>query len=317
MRPSANGVSLLIPPLSSAASLQLTSVISRSGFEREAFGETESANQIPANTKVLVPLGENHLRTTTGEVNIGRYRGQVLGGSPFILPTFEPSYLLPRRGEDSGTKFSGVVIADIRKAVKVAREGFQRLPVRYLLDPSPAKAEQWVLEFQDAFNANPSNTYLAHDLETEYKSKQSDESELETRDNLILRVGFAYKNCEALTIPWTPEYLPLIKHLYSHPVGKIGWNSFGFDLPILEGNGIDSGGIQYDAIDAWHVAQSHLPRKLEFVASFYSDILPWKHTNRSDFALYNAKDVDATIRIWHGLMAEMQAVRFDGVANAA
>jgi hypothetical protein len=308
MRASTNGVSLYLPGLSSVSHKLLDSLIKRAGFERAAFGEMDTL-QHPAGTRVVLTFGEDALRIFTGEVGILRQRGHVFGSAPLVLPTFAPDFLVPRRGEDSSTKFTGVVISDIRKAVKVAREGYQPQRMNYILDPSPSVANQWVDRYADALQRKGDEITLSHDIETAFKAKAQDESEVDELDFNILRVGFAWQATEALTVPWLPEYMSVIKRLYELPGAKVGWNSAGFDVPVLHTNKVFPQGEQYDGMDAWHVFQPVLPRKLEFVSGFYCDIKPWKHTNKSEFALYNAKDTLATIAIWEGLKRDMSAVQ--------
>lgn len=307
LRDATNGVSLLVSPLTPAANHQLTSLITRAGFIREAFGETDKPGVVPRGTRVLLAFGETNLRMAAGEVNIHRYRGHVLGEAPYIVPTFDPSMLLPKRGEESSSKYVGVVVNDIRKAVKVAKEGFVRKKTNYLLDPNPDKAAQFVLDYHDAMKRE--DTYLAWDIETPYKSKKQDESEVEEIDFDILRISFAFSPTYAITVPWMGPWMRIIRGLLETPHPKVGWNLRSFDLPVVKANGITVGGENYDGIDAFHLFQPSLPRRLEFVAGFYADwLLPWKHTAKTDFPFYSCADSDATIAIWQGLMRDMKAV---------
>src|SRR4051812_32952703 len=100
MRPTLNGVSIYAPSLTPLASKQLDSLIARASFHREQFGEMNTLTP-PPGTRVILAFGEEALRLWTGEVNIMRHRGHVLGTHPLVVPTFEPAMLLPKRGEES------------------------------------------------------------------------------------------------------------------------------------------------------------------------------------------------------------------------
>jgi hypothetical protein len=49
-------------------------------------------------------------------------------------------------------------------------------------------------------------------------------------------------------------------------------------------------------MDMFHLYQSDLPKGLEYVSSYTSDLLPWKHLNNTDPGLYSAIDPDAALR---------------------
>jgi hypothetical protein len=295
-------------------------VVKRSGFDMDAFGIADRPGEVPKGTKVILSLGEENLRMLTGEVGLHRHRGHVYGEAPYILPTFSPDYFLPKRGEESSSKYTGVAIWDIRKAVKIAKEGWKKKETNYFLDPSPAKAETFVNDYHEALRRE--STDLAWDLETPYKSRKQDESEVEEleMDFDILRVSFAFTPTYAMSIPWMGPWMHIIKGLLETPHPKVGWNCRSFDIPVVAKNNITVGGELYDGIDCFHLFQPSLPRRLEFVAGFYADWLkPWKHLAKTDFPFYSAADSDATIAIWLGLMKDMQAIEVPdyGVAKVA
>ncbi len=53
--------------------------------------------------------------------------------------------------------------------------------------------------------------------------------------------------------------------------------------------------------NCFHFLQSDLPKSLEFIAPFYTDLAPWKHLSQAEPALYNATDNDATIRCYYAM----------------
>lgn len=278
--------------------------------------------------RAIIALGGIPLRRLTGATSITRYRGFVLpgpGGS-WVVPTFHPSYLLPRRGQAKTSRFVGAVAFDIKKAVQIAREGFRREEGVYVCDPPPSDFFRFVLEYEDAL-AKDAETYLSADIETPYKLKTPDEQALtggdeeeeeDSEDDAavaaaepILRISFAFRPHYAVSVPWLPPYLPLIQRLLGSVGRKVFWNG-GFDVPVLRRNGMRVEGEVVDAMWAWHFLQSDLPRGLEFVASFFTSILPWKHTSGEDPARYNAIDSDVALQI---LLAVEKALRANGQWN--
>jgi uracil-DNA glycosylase family 4 len=257
--------------------------------------------------KVILALGNTPLRRLTGKTGIQRHRGWIFSG-PFgswVVPTFHPSYLLPRRGQTSSSKFTGVVVRDIKLALQIAQQGFTREEVTYLEDPEPERAERWAEEALAAGSA-----YLAFDIETPYKQDEAEEDLDDPRflaGQTILRISFAWRSRRAMTIPFTAPYRPVIDRLMGSPLAKVGWNSTAFDIPILKGNGVPVGGETHDAMWAWKVLQPALPRGLEFAASFFCPHLePWKHESANRPTWYSAVDADATITTMLGLEAELR-----------
>lgn len=276
---------------------------------------------------VVVALGGIPLRRlTAGEYDrISRIRGFVLPGpeGSWLIPTFHPSYLLPREGQANTSRFVGAVIWDLKRAVKIARDGFSRRPCTYLCDPPPAAAEAWADEFFLALRGDPA-IWLSWDIETDYKLKVADEEALSTAQDdedgdddeaqarpahdPILRIGFSYRAGHALSIPWAGPYLPTITRLLLGAPRTIGWNSSTFDVPTVEAAlGVTLPGVNYDFMWAWHLLQSDLPRGLEAVAAWATDLLPWKHQAEALPAWYNAVDADAALRCALWIEAELRS----------
>jgi hypothetical protein len=272
-----------------------------------------------SDAKVVVCLGERALRRVLGETDIERFRGRPIwhkGWNRWVMPLMEPNKLLPRKDsqawDENPMRFCGVWIWDIRKAVEIARLGFARKTVAqsdYILDPEPEAFTRWVEDFLAACREDPS-LVLSVDIETPYKRKNENEEELEDseRDNLILRISFSYKPYTGVTVPWVGGYIGIIQQLLCHPAVKVRvvWNGTGFDIPIIEANDtkfrgstpadVRAGYEVWDGMDMWHFYQSAIPKGLEFVTSFTSDMLPWKHLNHEMPELYSAIDPDAALR---------------------
>ena len=258
--------------------------------------------------KVVVGLGEQVLNRLVGEKDILRWRGRPLDWMGIhYIPTFAPHRLLPENPNASTflpgaltnpPRFQGVWMLDSEFAVHVARHGFTRRFGKYTVDPTPTEFVEWVQRFLQALKANPL-LKLSYDIETAYKQKQRNEDEFEEEqvaDGTVLRISFAWEEYTGISVPWTAPYFEGIRALLEADCIKVGWNCLGFDNPVLEKNGFHVAGMVYDGMDAFKLYQSDLPKGLEWVTSFTSDMLPWKHLNNSDPGLYSAIDPDAALR---------------------
>lgn len=304
---------------------QLNQVFRRGGFKREDFAGIDNTihcqppkNQLTGTSyeyqaisacapflddtirrlqpKAIVALGGVALRRLTGQSGIMKSRGFIFD-SPYNIPvvgTFHPSYLLPRKKSKGSAKYTWVMIMDMRKAVRVAAGKRDLYPQSYLMDPGFDKA----YDFMGEYDRTP-DAILAWDLETLYKLKQKNEQKLKLENKqVITRISFAFRPGYAMTVPWIPEYLEkVINPLFRLNRPKVGWNSKGFDEPIIIlQERMELNGLLYDAMDQFHVFQPNIERGLEFASSILTDHLqPWKHRSQSDPEWYSCVDSDATI----------------------
>lgn len=267
------------------------------------------------NPRVIVPMGEIALQRVAGVSKILRYRGRVLEkNGRFIIPTFHPRDLLAKRGDDESEglrnppRFTGVVIWDLKKAVRISDSRvFGRLRTTYLKDPSPESFALFAEEYESAL-ATDSETRLSWDIETPYKLKKTDEDEQEgdEQDTAIIRISFSFRPGHAASVPWSGPYLPVIRRLLRSRGPMVVWNGDTFDVPLVRGEGVEVLGRVEDYMWAFHIWQSDLPKGLEWVTSFFSDILPWKHLNNDDPALYSCIDADAALRNAIGLKTALE-----------
>lgn len=292
--------------------------IKRSGTIKESdfyFASLQTPNLyqniVAQDIKVIVGMGDDVLQNLLGEENIVRWRGRVVDwNGRYFIPTFAPHKLLPqnpnqnpfaiKRDEDKLTnrpRFTGTWMLDMNYAIHVAKHGFKRRVPAYIVDPSPEEFAQWAARYEAAL-ANDPDIYLSWDIETPYKQKNKNEDEFEEAefDRTILRVSFAYEEYTGVSVPWSTGYLDTIQRLLASSGGKVVWNGTTFDVPVVESVGIEVRGTVYDYMDGWHLYQSDLPKGLEWVTSFTSDLLPWKHLNNSDPGIYSAIDADAALR---------------------
>jgi uracil-DNA glycosylase family 4 len=188
----------------------------------------------------------------------------------------------------------------VQRALEVASEGFAyETHDNYELDPIAVNFSQWAAPYL----AFPTTYILSYDIETAHKSglDEEDVAREEDDDFSILRIGFAYQEGRACSVPWTAHYIPTIQKLMASEGPKLGWNSRQYDderilvhMPI--------NGDRIDGMVAWHILHSALPKGLGFVTPFYAKRWGmWKHLSKQHPAFYNAKDADAALRCWMGI----------------
>ncbi len=255
---------------------------------------------LPSPPKVIVPMGPWAVASLGLPGALSDIRGYVTsvpgstGTSPYAVPTVGPGYI--QRGN---SRWSAAFIADLQKAVELARRG---LPVEfgdYLLDPRPLDALLWARAYIEALRNDP-RLYLAFDIET--PGKGDEEESLDTdgdapdRTWRIERIGFSYRGLSGISFPWSPEYIPAVRMLLGSHGPKVVWNA-GFDVPRLRRAGISIAGTIHDGMVAWHILHSDLPKSLKFVATFTCPWQPaWKHLSGSKPAFYNVTDADVEVR---------------------
>lgn len=286
----------------------LTRLLRRVGLTREQFtfcSLDDNPFTIPG-AQVFVPLGTEGLRKLTGESEIFRYVNRTipLRSGQWILPNFCPTQVLPfknrpyedlefeEEGTRTPTRFQGMASLIFRNAIRIANGEFTpTFPNKtYLCDPSPVVFAQWAAPFI----ADPTIP-CSFDIETPYvKQDEQDEKDLTIvqDDQTILRISFSFSDHMAASIPFRAEYFPTIRAILASPSVKIVWNGRTFDIPRMQKNGFEVQGEIWDGMDMFHWVHSDLDKGLEFVSSFYTSQLPWKHINNSEPAKYSCIDAD-------------------------
>lgn len=206
--------------------------------------------------KGLVALGNIPLKTLTN-YGVGKKRTiSFLRGYPvpskdypdvWVLPTFHPSFLLPRRdakGGAGGMKLLGALIYDLKRAVEFAEHGLpQKQPTRFLQDPT----REEFLAFQRDYD--PTKHILSYDIETPQSSKL-DEEEIEKKGDTfnIIRISFCFdaERGYAVSVPWQEPYISIAKMMLASKGPKRTWNGSTFDDPRLEAAGAVINGRRYD-----------------------------------------------------------------------
>lgn len=226
----------------------------------------------------------------------------------WVLSAMHPSYLMRgNHGEVPILQFAA------RRAIEIAADGLTLDTPQYIVDPLPATFDGWVNDYIGACDQGP--TILSYDIETPYKQGKNEEqmaAREDDEDYTILRCSFSYRPNHSISIPWTAQHRATLERLFAHPGPMVGWNNSTYDLPRIRANGIVVNGDQIDAMLAWHVLNSNLPKGLGYVTPFYAPTLGmWKHlsndtTTPDGPALYNAKDADAALRCWLGIERDLK-----------
>lgn len=217
------------------------------------------------------------------------------------------------------------------RALEIANEGLVLAEESYLLDPDPQTFRVWVDGYFEELRRNPEGCFLSYDIETPWKSGRSeDEVAREDDDDYIIRrCGYAYNRPDGTvagcSAPWTPEYMAQHERLFATS-GAFGvnWNGSGYDdVRIRQQVALNL--VTLDAMLAWHVLNTSLPKGLGFVTPFYvKNTSMWKHLatppkewpeerRRQQEAFYNAKDADMALRNWLCIKADLQKHNLWGV----
>lgn len=238
-------------------------------------------------------------------------------GYPFWSDTYacwvvaapHPAFLL--RGN---THLWPIVHFVFKRALEIAEQGLKLDEPDYLLDPQPAGFDNWIRGYIQSLEAQVDNP-LSYDIETPYKKKVKDEDEVGKEeaalddDHTILRCSFAYLGVDGAThttsVVWDAKYMSGIERLFQTAPYVLGWNSDKYDYPRVS-RYVTVRGIGLDAMVAWHILNSSLPKALGFVTPYYwQNTLAWKYLADKEPAFYNAKDADAALRNWIGIKRDL------------
>src|ERR1700684_209975 len=244
--------------------------------------------------KAIVPMGNVALRRITGCSGIERHHAYYMStpyGIPAI-PTFHPSYILK-----GNAKLSGLWCYAVKRALDVALKAERPKQYDLLLDPPLDEARRYLYKNLD----KP----LVCDIET----PMSDDVEEDERDDAsytIVRISFSNRAGTAISLPWQPPYISLIKEVLHDAKELVFWNQ-NYDLPRLRANGCDIGARVVDAMFAWHWLQSDLPKALGFVAPLFVCVEPWKQMANQEPARYSALDSAITMDTYLGIKAQLES----------
>lgn len=241
--------------------------------------------------RAVFALGEHAFNACTGCNGVLKLRGYAIPGANElpVIGSYAPSYIMAGKFH-----LARVVQTDLIKALRIARNGiefFQR-EKQYITQPTIEEAigfyNQWV---------DLDRPPIAFDIETPWSDHKDEAMTFEEDSSYtILMCSFAYRPLEAISLPWMPPYIDVIKSILSQAPQALVWNA-KFDVPRLMANGVDFGGEIIDVMIAWHWLEPSLPMGLKFVAPFICpDMDAWALERKQDFAKYNCGDSDVLLR---------------------
>lgn len=324
-------------PFCGDAGLMLGQVLHRLGYRREAFLITNRTNCRPPQNwmegapweadavescrpyfdetlrrnpqiKVLVPMGNSAMHYLLGQKGIANWHGTIHwhpGYEKWVVPTFHPSYLMRGNWNEIATaRFDLQVAVELaQKAKSLGRDAFQRQPTTHLTQPSVTAAWAYAYEFCDRWIHEP-ELPLASDIETPKGSPDEEEAE-EDPSSEIERISFAYEGHRGISMPWEGEFIEIAKWLLSIECQHWWWNGDRFDGPRVRKAGcawINPVDIQ----ELWHFIYPDLPKKLGYVAPFFTDAAPWKHLKGVDEPFYSCEDSSRLWAIGQALVAKVK-----------
>jgi len=222
------------------------------------------------------------MQALMGQTQITKWRGSVVQVDGVkMMPTFHPAFIM--RQQD----MIPIMILDLKKIAQ----------------------ESWTPEYLEPlqnyrYNAAPV------DLEPIMKSADPISVDVETNslsayDGSLTRVGLGCKPGSVYVVKDIITGKSTLSALLSDTSReKVGHNIF-FDIKQLRANGIEINPPFFDTMVAHHLVIGEVPSDLAFVSSIYTRIPYWKHLVRQDLDLYNATDVDATLRCSESLRYEI------------
>ncbi len=273
----------------------------------------------PDDVHTLITMGELALNKVTMQSDLFRWRGRTQAiynwGLPVtVVATMRVTELLPFLGASTHVqgsqlsnrpaRYQGVWIRDVQHALKNGGM-IHRFKDNYLIDPkSPREWSDWV---RGVLN---DGRQISFDIETQYTPKglrsETEEDNDAVPEGAMLRCSFSNAPHTGASIPWNFEFMDGIKALLTSALPKVGWNCLAFDVPKLAQEGIAVGGRIRDYQDAWHLLESDVPKGLEWVSSFYTNVAPWKHLSDVNPGRYAAIDADVALQNALGIEADLR-----------
>jgi len=148
-----------------------------------------------------------------------------------------------------------------------------------------------------AENLDPSLP-LAFDIETPYSTRSDEDERTSFTDRDIRLFQCTQRRGEGIALPFRDEFVEVVRVICQFQnVGKVGFNNWSFDDPVLRANGVEIDETD-DAMVMFGTYWSDLPKNLQPAAQMCGFPFPWKSLGESDLALYGCIDVDATLTVY-------------------
>lgn len=291
----------------------LNSILHKNNIIQYQFLNLDEIHKIKEiNPKIILALGEEGLKITTGKKGIKKWRGSILpmlsNPSLKVIPTYHPEAMVKMWS-------LGVIINyDVKKAI-IEKNNYTLQKIRNLII-SPSYID--TITFLEIASKKQAITY-----------------DIETSPSNITCIGIGIDGINAISIPTTKYYwgnsqklkdvLMHINWVLTMPtLIKIGQN-ISFDIQYLfRIFGILPTKPWADTMLMQHACYSELPKGLAFLTSIYTnetyykdDLKTWfiEKTNDEMLWTYNAKDCVITYEVYNKLIEEMNHLKVTHTYN--
>jgi uracil-DNA glycosylase family 4 len=267
------------------------------------------------NCNVILSLGETATNFSCGETEISKKRGSVypsigiIGEGRLIVPTYHPRFIIEQY------KMKGVVIEDVRKGLRIRKEGYNEPTFRTLLHPTLPEVESYLQQLQSvdrfSFDIEVVGSGQIACLGIGMGGEQTG------RSSICIPFKFGFNNY------WNPfeewHIWDLIRKVFQGDHLKIGQN-LNYDLSKLLPFIGEPSPPWYDLMMAHHLVEADLPHSLGFMTSLYTwppvnyykddpkdEEKSWKYTTSSERLWeYNGKDCEVPLMIEERLTQELK-----------
>jgi len=235
---------------------------------------------------VTILLGEEALRGIGGKLNLGNWRGSIIG-TPVgkAVPTYHPRQIAKQY------TFLPIVSIDILKAFQESTDPEINLPSPELtLSPSFCDVQRWVEQALDE------GVFLSFDIET--------------IAHHIDCIGLSWKEEEGICIPfcdtngnpyWTygdeQRIWQFLDRLLTGDTFKLIAQNATYDITYLERYGIKIQNLWMDTMNASHAVYPEFPKGLDFLTSIYTRHPYYKDKIGISRWEYNALDAVITLEV--------------------
>lgn len=271
--------------------------------------------------RVTLALGNIPLKALTGvsgvaeeKQSITHLRGYVLEGKygP-VVPSLHPSFI--RRGNNQLTP---LLVEDIKKALAVARGEYVSynfhktyVPPAYQVAPSLDDARSFYYRVKDS-----PRLPLAYDIETPMTGGTDEDEREDLEEQDITLVQFSFARGTGIALPFSGEYVDIVRQVLALDNVKANHNTWNFDNPRLRAKGITINGKIHDTMWMFKHWHPKLYRGLQAVVSLFGFPFPWKHLYGANLQWYGCADVDAVQWILHYLPPLMKKLGvWEGYVN--
>ncbi len=257
-----------------------------------------------------------------GEVQgVSKHRGSVyLFQDRLVIPTFHPRFII------ENWKMRGVVVEDLKKGLRIIKEGYHAPRFNTIIKPNLSEIEEFCRLLRETDR-------ISMDIEVVGSGQIAciglggEGDSLSGRASLCIPFKFGYHNYWNDLEEW--HIWELLRDLFQGDQLKIGQNlNYDFTklLPFIG----EPAPPWFDCMIAYHLLEPELPHTLAFMTSLYTwppvnyykddpkdEELSWKYATSSEQLWeYNGKDVEVPLELEPKLTADLKEIgmlsRFHG-----